>query len=313
MLSTCSPASPRSDECCLCGPLCACRRKPDWDNAINGKEPTMSNTNLGYDSNSHRMLGLKKSLMLLGAFAFGFNAAHAIHELGHALATWATGGCVTRLMLHPFSWSKIFYGSPPTCPLLVEWAGVVFASACGLLLLALIRRWRGVWTVPLAMTGLCTLVVNGLYLTVDCLFLAGGDATSIVSLGTPRPFVLLAGVGLTALGLVVGHLLLPRIGLAATDGIVSRIAILEGGIGSYLLAMLVYHVCWNRSEIILWLGYVVAGLLILAGAAVGSWFIEKRWTPKLRYSSPTPSWSAAGGCLAVGGIVVVVEMMACLK
>ena len=259
------------------------------------------------------MLELKKSLVLLGAFSFGYNAAHAIHELGHALAMWATGGSVTRLMLHPFSWSQISYGAPPTCPLLIAWAGVVFASSCGLLLLVVIRPWRGAWTVPLAITGLCTLVVNGLYLTVDSLFLAGGDATQLILHGTPRPFVILTGVGLTALGLAVGHLLLPRIGLTATDGVVSRIAILEGGIGSYLIAMLVYQVCWRQSEITLWLAYVIMGLLIIAGSAVGSWFIEKCWTPGFRYTPLTPSWSTACGCLVAGTVVVAVEIMAYLK
>jgi len=259
------------------------------------------------------MLGLKKSLVLLGAFSFGYNAAHAIHELGHALAMWATGGSVTRLMLHPFSWSQISYGAPPTCPLLVESAGVVFASSCGLLLLVVIRPGRGAWTVPLAMTGLCTLVVNGLYLTVDSLFLAGGDATHLILLGTPRPFVILTGVGLTVLGLAVGHLLLPRIGLTAADGVVSRIAILEGGIGSYLIAILVYHVCWRRSEITLWLAYVIAGLLIVATGAVGSRFVEKWWTPEFRYAPLTPSWSDAGGCLIAGAVVVAVEIMVFLK
>jgi len=255
------------------------------------------------------MMELKKSLMLLGAFAFGYNAAHAIHELGHALAAWATGGSVTRVMLHPFSWSKILYGEPSACPLLVEWAGAAFASACGLLLLVVIRAWRGAWTLPLAMTGLCTLMVNGIYLTVDCLFLAGGDATSIVLYGTPRFFVLLAGVSLIVVGHVAGYLLLPRIGLEVADGIVPRIAILEGGIGSYLVAMLIYHVCWNPGEIIVWLGFVVTGLLILAGSAVGSRFVEKWWSPKFRYSSPTPSWPAVSGCLALGGAVVLAEIM----
>jgi Peptidase M50B-like len=256
------------------------------------------------------MLGLKKSLMLLGAFSFGYNAAHAIHELGHALAMWATGDSVTGISLHPFSWSHISYGAPPTCPLLIAWAGVVFASSCGLLLLVVIRPWRGAWTVPLAMMGLCTLVVNGLYLTVDSLFLAGGDATCLVLHGTPRSFVLLTGVGLTALGLAVGHLLNPRFGLTATDGVVSRIAILEGGIGPYLIAMLVYQVCWNQSEITLWLAYVITGLLILAGGAVGSRFIEKWWNPEFRYAPLTPSWSTAGGCLVAGGVVLAVEIMA---
>ncbi len=259
------------------------------------------------------MLGLKKSLMLLGAFSFGYNAAHAIHELGHALAMWATGGSVTRITLHPFSWSKISYGASPTCPLLTAWAGVVFASSCGLLLLVVIRPWRGAWTVPLAMMGLCTLVVNGLYLTGDSLFLAGGDATCLVLHGTPRSFVLLTGVGLTALGLAVGHLLNPRFGLTATDGVVSRIAILVGGIGSYLIAMLVYQVFWGKSEITLWLAWIITGLLILAGGAVSSRFIEKWWTPAFSYTFLTPSWSGTAGCMVAGGIVVAVEMMAYLR
>jgi len=256
-----------------------------------------------------RMLVLKKSLMLLGAFAFGFNAAHAIHELGHALAMWATGGSVTHVVLQPFSWSKIFYGAPSAFPLLVEWAGAVFASVCGLLLLWVIRPWRGVWTVPLAMTGLCTLVVNGIYLTVDGLLLAGGDATHIILHGTPRFFVVLAGVCLIVLGLVVGYLLLPRIGLAATDGLVPRIVILEAGIGSYLVVMLMYHVCWNQGEIGIWLGFIVPGLLILAGSAVGSRFVETWWAPASRYSAPAPSWSTALICLAVGVAVVLAELM----
>lgn len=259
------------------------------------------------------MLGLKKSLMLLGAFSFGYNAATAIHELGHALALWTTGGSVTRITLHPFSWSYTYYGSPPTCPLLTAWAGVLFSSSLGLLLLIVIRPRRGAWTVPLALMGLCTLMVNGLYLIMDSVFLAGGDATTIIAHGTPRAVVLVIGVGLAALGLVVGYLLLPRLGLTATDGVVSRVAVLEGGVGPYLIAMLVYQVWWRQSEIGLWLAYVLTGVLILACLAIGSWFIEKRWTPQFRYAPLIPSWSTAVGCLVAGTVVLVMEMMAFFK
>lgn len=259
------------------------------------------------------MLTLKKTLTLLGAFAFGYNAAMILHELGHALTLWTTGGTVTGFSLHPFSWSYTFYGAPPAYPLLTAWGGVLFGSAVALLLLSLIRPWQNTWTIPLALTALCALVVNGLYLTVDSLFLPGGDATVIVRHGTPWLLVLATGIALTLVGLVVGLLLLPRIGLTADDTLVSRITVLEAGVGPYLIAMLVYQVFWGRGELTLWATYVIAGLLILAALALGSWSIEKRWKPRFRFPPVTPSWSTALACLAAGAIVLVAEMMTFTK
>ncbi len=259
--------------------------------------------------NPHIMLTLKKTLTLLGAFTFGYNAAIVLHELGHALTLWMTGGTVTRFSLHPFSWSYTYYQSPSAYPLLTAWAGVLFSSAVALALLPLIRPWRSAWTIPLALTALCVLVINGLYLTVDSLLLPGGDATVIIRHGTPWLFVLATGIALTLVGLAVGLLLLPRIGLTPDDTLVSRIIVLEAGVGPYLIAMLVYQVLWGRGELTLWTTYVVTGLLILAALALGSWFIEKRYQPKLHFPPLTPSWSTALGSLAAGAIVLVAEMM----
>ena len=44
------------------------------------------------------MLALKKTLTLLGAFTRGYNAAMILHELGHALTLWTTGGTVTAFL-----------------------------------------------------------------------------------------------------------------------------------------------------------------------------------------------------------------------
>ena len=257
------------------------------------------------------MFGLRKSLLLLGAFSIGYNAHAVLHELGHALAMWAIGGSVARITLNPFSWSYTYYGSAPTHPLFTAWAGVAFSSTVGLLLLASIRTCRHVWTVPLAITGICALVVNGVYLTVDSIFLAGGDATLIVDENMPRLFVLSVGIGLIALGLVVWHIQLPRIGLATADGALARIAILEGGIAPYLIAMLVYQVCWNQDEIVLGLAYVITGLTILAGVAVGSRFVDNWQIPRHRDPVIEPSWSIAVGFLVAGVIVVAMEILVC--
>ena len=89
------------------------------------------------------------------------------------------------------------------------------------------------------MTGLCTLFVNGIYLLVDCMFQGGGDATILVRHGTPPAILFVAGIGLIGMGCVAGYPMLPRIGLSATQGVLSRISLLEGGIGTYLLLMLV--------------------------------------------------------------------------
>jgi hypothetical protein len=254
---------------------------------------------------------LRKSMLLLGAFCIGYNAESLTHELGHALAMWATGSSVARITLNPFSWSYTFYAARPTYPLLTAWAGAVFSSAIGLLSLALIRPRRGAWTVPLALMGVCSLVVNGIYLVVDSLFLAGGDATNIILHGTPRSFVLIIGVGLIALGLVLWQRMLPRIGLTVTDSVLTRIAVLEGGVGPYLIAMLVYQAYSNPREIKLWSTYVIIGLLMLAGVSAGSRFIDRRCAPRFRDPVLAPSWATAGSYLIAGTLVVVLELWVC--
>lgn len=256
------------------------------------------------------MLALKRSLLLLGAFAWGYNAAHALHELGHASAMWATGGRVTGVMLHPFSWSKVYYASPPTSPRVATWSGALFAAACGLMLLVLIRRWHSVWSVPLAATALCTLLVNGIYLALDSLFLAGGDPTQLVRLGTPRVIIFLVGMVFIVAGLVAGHMTLPRIGAVETDGILVRILVLQGGIGLYLVAMLFYHLVWNPQQGMFWAACGAAGLLLVTGGAAASKLAEHRWQSRFRYSPLTPSWWDVAACMAAGFAVVACELIA---
>src|ERR1700694_3950238 len=49
----------------------------------------------------------------------------AVHESGHVLGAWVTGGRVARVVLHPLTISRTDVSQNPN-PLAVVWAGPVF-------------------------------------------------------------------------------------------------------------------------------------------------------------------------------------------
>ncbi len=248
----------------------------------------------------------KPAVLLLGSFAVGYNAAHAIHELGHAAAVWMCGGSVTGLSLHPFSWSTIRYSIPTTAAIAA--AGPGFAAVVGLLMLAAVWRWRSPWAVPLLATSLCTCLVNAAYLLVDGILRAGGDATDLLALGVPRPAILAAGAILLCLGAVAALPLLPRLGLGGGDGFVPRLLVLGIGIGSYLLAMLAYHALFNAREIALWSAFAGTGVALIAAWATLSRAVEPRWARDSVPPSDGRGWGPPLGITALGAAAVIAEL-----
>lgn len=249
---------------------------------------------------------VKSAVLLLGSFAVGYNVAHAIHELGHAAAVWMCGGSVTGLSLHPFSWSTIRYSVPTT--LGIAAAGPGFAAMIGLLGLAIVRRWRSPWAVPFLVTSICTLVVNAAYLLVDGVLRAGGDATDLRTLGLPLPILAAAGGILLGLGAVAALSLLPRLGLDADDGFGRRFFVLGAGIGSYLLAMFLYHAIFNAKEIALWSAFAGTGMALIAAWATFSRAVESRWGRDSVPPSGGWGWGAPLGTMALGAAAVIGEL-----
>ncbi|HEY1068727.1 MAG TPA: M50 family metallopeptidase [Pirellulales bacterium] len=90
-------------------------------------------------------------------------AMQAVHECGHALAAWTTGGRVKQMVLHPLTISRTDVEPNPR-PLVVAWAGPLFGAIaplfCWLILAKTAPR-----VAPLArfFAGFC-LIANGLYL-----------------------------------------------------------------------------------------------------------------------------------------------------
>lgn len=143
-----------------------------------------------------------------------------VHEVGHVLAAWASGGMVERVVLHPLRISRTDLSLNPA-PLLVAWAGplvgsIVPSAAWGL------ARWRAARFTYLLrfFAGFC-LVANGAYLGAG-VFRPVGDAGDILRLGGARWTLVLFGGVAVAVGFRVWHGLGPAFGLGDGLGQVSR-------------------------------------------------------------------------------------------
>ncbi len=133
-----------------------------------------------------------------------------VHECGHVLAAWATGGRVTRVVLHPLAFSRTDLSHNPS-PRLVAASGAVFgvfAPAALLMVAPAAARWR---CVARFFAAFCMLA-NGVYMASACLDPVG-DAHDLLRLGAPAWTLALPGSLAAAGGLWLFH------GLGASFGL----------------------------------------------------------------------------------------------
>ena len=148
-----------------------------------------------------------------------------VHEFGHALTAWLTGGSVVLMVLHPLqiSWTTC---SPNPHPQLVAWGGAGWGAVLPavFLLLARLLRSPGLYLFRF-FAGFC-LIANGLYLFVDS-FGRGGDGGALIQHGASQWEVLLFGIVATPLGFWLWHGIGSHFGLGATRRQVSLSAVVS--------------------------------------------------------------------------------------
>ncbi|MHC4455976.1 MAG: zinc metalloprotease [Planctomycetota bacterium] len=226
---------------------------------------------------------LKSTFLVLGAFAFAYNASSTLHELGHAIAYWITGGTVRYIIIHPFSWSYCMPSSASAYPNFTTWGGVVFGTLMGLLLVIIVWRWRGPYVILAFMTGTVACLHNGFYLIFSCLAKSKGDATSLLLGGTPKVVVIMVGLLMFGIGIVLAGMCMHLIGIRSGDGVKSRILVLGGGLLPYLVATLLYQWLYNAEELGMWIikGVGIAVLVLIFGVLSA---IAQRRVRRLRYA-----------------------------
>lgn len=144
----------------------------------------------------------------------------AVHELGHVLAAWGSGGTVTKVVLHPLAISRTDVRPNPN-PLIVVWCGPLVGVLLPLLVWGTTRLLFRV-AAPYArfFAGFC-LIVNGLYIGIGSLE-GVGDAGDMLREGTPMWCLWLFGVTGLFAGLALWHQLGLAFGIGEAGGKVPK-------------------------------------------------------------------------------------------
>jgi hypothetical protein len=112
------------------------------------------------------------ALLIVSTCLFSWLAMMAVHEFGHVLHAWLSGGRVERVVLHPLAISRTDVNPNPN-PAFVAWGGFVWGSALPLALVWAVRqaRLRDAYLFQF-FAGFC-LIANGAYLASAGIIAAG--------------------------------------------------------------------------------------------------------------------------------------------
>jgi hypothetical protein len=145
----------------------------------------------------------------MAALAAAWMLLQAVHELGHVVGAWATGGTVVRVVLHPLAISRTDVRPNPR-PLVVVWTGPIIGVALPWAA-AVASRWTRCRCRQFAefFAGLA-LVANGAYIGAGSIN-GVGDAGEMLRHGSPRWLLVAFGLACVAAGLWVWHRLTGRL------------------------------------------------------------------------------------------------------
>jgi hypothetical protein len=164
------------------------------------------------------MARFHQALLIASIVVLSWLLMQAVHELGHVIAAWATGGTVTKVVLHPLSISRTDVEPNPR-PLVVAWSGPILGSLIPLLLWAVTeaaqQQTRYLWRF---FCGFC-LLANGWYIGIGS-FGAIGDAGDLVRYGSSLWMLWLFGLVTVPAGFMMWNGLGPAFGIGTQSAAV---------------------------------------------------------------------------------------------
>ncbi len=161
-------------------------------------------------------------VLIVASLTFGWLAMQVVHEFGHILHAWLSGGGIRRVTLQPLAISFTDV-SPNPHPQFVAWGGPLWGSLIPPGLYAFLRwtRWSRAWLLRF-FAGFC-LIANGGYLLGGSLFPVG-DAETLLRAGAPRAALAIFGIVATAAGLALWNGIGRHFGLGPQAKAIDRTA-----------------------------------------------------------------------------------------
>ena len=183
---------------------------------------------------------IHRTVLILSTLLGSWLGMQAVHELGHVLGAWITGGRVARVVLHPLTISRTDVVENPH-PLFVVWAGPFVGVLLPLLFWGCFAKLKpSIGFLPRFFAGFC-LLANGLYIGIGS-FDRVGDCGEMLKHGSP--VWLLWGFGLLTapVGLWLWHDQGRHFGWGTSAVEVSRAATLTSVVACLVLLALGYLV-----------------------------------------------------------------------
>ena len=178
-------------------------------------------------------------VLIVSILMLSWSGMMVVHEFGHVLVAWWTGGTVTRVVLHPLAISRTDV-SPNPQALLVVWAGPMVG-----VLLPMAAWGVAAWTrLPGSyllrfFAGFC-LIANGAYIGIGE-FDRVGDAGDLLRHGASRWHLWLFGIATIPVGLLLWHRQGCYFGLGTARGKVSERAAYACLVGLVTIILLECH------------------------------------------------------------------------
>src|SRR6266404_4411732 len=132
-------------------------------------------------------------LLVVSTLALSWLGMMVVHEFGHVLFAWLSGGSPARVVLSPLEFSRTDLQRNPH-PLFVASGGALVGDALPVLVFGLWRlhRSRG-WYILQFFAGFC-LVANGIYFAVVSFIPNAADPGDLMRAGSPQWPLILFGV-----------------------------------------------------------------------------------------------------------------------
>lgn len=182
---------------------------------------------------------VRNVLTLFAGFLIGMHLAVFLHELGHALGYWLSGGHVVAIVMQaPLPAGHVLGNGPNR--FLPVWGGVAFGSL--ITAAPLLMAWQLSPRSPVRFAALMTAAFclghNGMYLFVGSI-VPFADALNMISLGAPRWLLFLLGAPLLIAFVLVLTSAIRAVGVRATESVWKRILVAELGLLSFPGVMVV--------------------------------------------------------------------------